>query len=147
MWKVSTQCWLSLITLIRLHPVAKIDSDSSPLHVLPHDFNSSHCKAMKHWRELSCSIAYVTAIVGRDQQAVSFLAEMPFCQHLLQPMKTVLLDTDAAHWGLRTDYSTSREGKASTPDLLSGKLECSYSSCCHSLEPRQHFPWWLHNLE
>lgn len=147
MWKVSTQRWLSLITLIRLHPVAKNDSDSSPLHVLPHDFNSSHCKAMKHWGELSCSIAYATAIVGRGQQAVSFLAEMPFCQHLLQPMKTVLLDTDAAHWGPRTDYSTSREGKASMPDLLSGKLECSYSSCCHSLEPRQHFPWWLHNLE
>lgn len=103
-------------------------------------------KAMKHWWELSCSTAYATAIVGRDQQAVSFLAEMHFCQHLLQPMKTVLLDTDAAHWGLRTDYSNSREGKASVPDLLSGKLDFSYSSCCHSLEPRQHFPWWLHNL-
>lgn len=60
---------------------------------------------------------------------------------------TVLLDTDAAHWGLRTDYSNSREGKGSVPDPLSGKLERSYSSCCHSLEPRQHFPWWLHNVE
>lgn len=37
-------------------------------------FNSSHCKCMKHWWELSCSNAYATAIMGHDQQDLSFPA-------------------------------------------------------------------------